>query len=384
MEDKSVGANIDKDFINNYKDKQLSLSNSNITGLQWESHYIKKEKEINKNNLMQSDLDSSNEKYNTAKSSIYQSLSKKEKIKYIQNLVKNSMQKEPFDFLAVKRKTYSLGYLIRQFDISEKSKSFEENNFCKIPYPLLYCISNRKVGNNSSNLLAKILTSENKKLSKNQEIFIKNSVYTKIFNSDLSDLIKTKFRNRSTLKENSNHLSDTNFSNLSNISRQGKFPFLNKYIKSKVENYNYSFLDKNGKINKIDNFPTSIGFFSKQKQKKLNLKTMKKWNSNFSVSVDRRGKVNDKNKKYKNKQFKNNNIENFKNKTVCLNNHKSNIINSSIINERNNKIIEDIYFRKRKNKSEQRLIEIIKDVSHLKFNNQIMPFFNKKESEKIL
>ena len=381
MKDQSVEANIaniDKDFINNYKDKQLSLNNSNITGLQWESHFIKKEKEINKNNLGQSDLDSSNEKNNTAKSSIYQTLSKKEKIKFIQNLVKNSMEKEPFDFLAVKRKTYSLGYLIRQFDIAEKSKSFEENNICKIPYPLLYCISNRKVGNNSSNLLAKILTSENKNLSKNQEIFIKKSVYTKIFNSNLSDLIRTKFRNRSSLKTNSN-LSSSNLSNLSNISKQGKFPFLNKYIKSKVENYNYSIIDKN----KINNFPTSIGFFSKQKHKKLNLKTnMKKWNSTFCVNVDRRG--NDNNKKYKNKQFKNNNIENFKNRTVCLNNHKSNIINSSFINEKNNKIIEDIYYRKRKNRSEQRLIEIIKDVSHLKFNNQIMPFFNRKISEKIL
>lgn len=360
MKDKSVEANKDLDFTGNYKEKKILINYSNITGLSSEKLFKKKEVEKNKNNIISPNINFSVIKNNSIKNNLYQSLSKKEKIKYIHRIIKNCNHKDSFDFLAVKRKTYSLGYLIRQFDVGEKSKSFEENNICKIPYPLLYCISNRKLENNSSNLLAKILISENKNLSKQQENEIKNSIYSKLFNTDLSKLIKYRVRTNSILTKTNKNIIENN----SKLYEDNKFPFLNKYIKSKVENYNYRFYNRNERIS------NTTGFFSKEKYKKLNLKqNIKRWNSTYTQKYNGKDKI-------KKKRIKNN-VQEFKNRTVCLNNHKNNVINNSIINEKNNKIIEEIYYRKRKNQSQQRLIEIIKDVSHLKYNNQIIAFVNK-------
>ncbi len=379
MKDKSVEANIENNLIhNNFSEKQLFLNNSNITGISWEMRFIKKEKENSKiNNLIDSNILSSFDKKNIIESHFYKSLKEKDKIKFIQKIIKNSIHKEPFDFLAVKRKRYSLGYLIRQFDLTEKSKSFEENNICKTPYPLLYCISNRKLGNNSSNLMAKILSQDNRKLSKKQENVIKNSHYSKIFNTDISKLIKHKIRSKSSIKNfsryihmnNNNNINNTNNtnSNITNISNNDNFPFLNKYIKSKVNTYNYEYLQRNN-----NNYPNSMEFFSRRKFNKNNLKkNIKRWNSTYAMGINGSDNIIERNIKSKNLQ---NNIDTFKNKTVSLNNHRNNIRNKSIINERRNKIIDEFIIRKRNNKSDPRINEIIKDISHLKFNNQLKPF----------
>ena len=373
MKDKSVEANIENNSItkNNFFESKLFQNNSNITGITIENNYIKKKKEFNKIK----NLKSSNNKINNIKKSIspnknfkktelsyYQSLTNKDKVKFIQNLINNSNTKEPFDFLAVKRKRYSLSYLIHQFDVSEKSKSFEENNICKRPYPLLYCISNRKIGNDSSNLMTKILSSENKTLSKKQENFIKNSIYSKIFSMDISDLIQNNIRSKNTLKFFSRIMKNRK----SKISNKN-LPFLNKYIKSKVINYKYKILNRNNSNNGLN---SSSGFFSEENQIKLT-KNLKRWNSTFYMNINGKANLIDKDKK--NDIFKNN-VESFKNRTVCLNSHKNNKINSMIINERNNKIIDETFFRKRKKKHDPRFNGIIKDISHLRFNSQIMPF----------
>ena len=357
MKKKSIEAKI----INNFNDKnpKFFTNTSNITGLPLEVHFYKKIKVKGLDNFTPL------ESRDNIGSNIYQSLSKKEKIKYIKTIINNSSTpKEQYDCLAVKRKKYSLGYLIRQFDLIEQSKSFEENRICKSPYPLIYCISNRKVGNDSSNLLAKILTSENKQLSKKQENVIKYSSYSKMFNTDISNLIKTKRSKRNLSKKNHNNLSK-NYS-------YKKFPFLNKYIKSKVNNYKYGNLNRNDYYSLYSN---SVGFFPQSKNKKLNNKNnIKRWNSTFSMNIN--GKENMTPNNIKNRQL-NNIVESFINKKVCLENHKNNIINNSIIKERRNKIIDEIFYRKRNYKSDPSFDEIIKDASHLKFNNQIIPFNNK-------
>ena len=288
-------------FLNNYDDQKIFSINSNITGLSLKMAFPKKEKEnrklfkLKKSNSLFHKIKNNN---NNNESALYQSLPKKGKIKYIQKLIKNSILNEPFDCLAVKRKKYSLSYLIRQFNNTEKSKSYEKNIF-KSPYPLLYCISNRKVGNDSSNLLNKILTSENKHLSKKQEKEIKTSVYSKIFNKDISDIIKNKIRSKTTLKNIVNKKNNHNTSKLS-IFKDKHFPFLNKYIKNKVNNYKCGLWKRNN----IFKYLTSSGFFSGR------AKNMKRWNSSF---------------------FKNNDsIENFKNKTVCLENHNNNFFNNLV------------------------------------------------------
>ena len=194
VKDKSIEANISKDMNNIYKERKILLSSLNITGLSYENTLFKNknQKQEEEDNQKQKQKYNSHLKYlnidssysqniiSKSKSTLYQSLPKNEKIKYIQQkLMKNSTEKDPFDSLAVKRKSYSLGFLIHQYDIEEKSKCIEENKIFKVPYPLIYCISNRKVGNNSPNLLEKIITTENRKLSKKQEIEIKNSKYSK-------------------------------------------------------------------------------------------------------------------------------------------------------------------------------------------------------------
>ena len=364
MKEKSIEANNNNNF--NDKEAKIFTNTSNITGLPLEVHFYTKIKDKVLDKL------SPLERKNNIESNIYQSLSKKEKIKYIRTIINNcSKLKEPFDCLAVKRKKYSLSYLIHQFDLIEQSKSFEENKICKSPYPLIYCISNRKVGNDKSNLLAKILTSEKRQLSKKQENVIKYSSFSKMFNTDISNLIKTR-RSKSTLSKFPNKKNNNNKYSLSKIYSYKKFPFLNKYIKSRVNNYKYGFFNRNYNNS---HFSNSVGFLSESKNRKLNIKkNIKKWNSTFSMNIN--GKENRASNNIKNRQLKNI-VESFINKKVCLYNHKNNIINNTIIKERRNKILDEIFYRKLNNKSDPRINEIIKDASHLKFNNKIIPFNSK-------
>ena len=377
MKDKSVETNSLNSIKQNYFDEnKLFQDNFNITGISFEKLIIKKN---NYKNTKNNNLNLScpiKEKNKNTESSFYNSLPKIEKIKYIHKLIKNSSYNEPYDNLAVKRKRYSTSYLIKQFDTIEKPKSFEENKICKIPYPLLYCISNRKLENNSSNLLSKILSSKDKKLSKEQENEIKYSLYSKIFNTDISELIKKKnYRSKSNINKNTDIINN-NISivrnNLINMSSNKKLPLLNKFIKSKVKIYNHNNKNKNENFNK---HKTSVGFFL-PKWKKLNFrKYIKRIKSNSTSSLWINGKMNyfDKDKSDKNIKIKNI-VETFRNRTVCLVNYKNNMKNNNILNERFNKILEDNFTRNKNNKIDPKFNKIIEDISHLKSNNQIMPF----------
>ena len=343
MKSKSAGENISYNNIDNHNANNIFLNNSNITGFSSEKYYLKREKKGNNN------------KNNIAKSVIYKTLPKNAKIEYIHKLIKKPISKEPFDFLAVKRKKSSIINLIHQFDDStQKSNIYEKNNIS-----FLYSISNRKLVNNSSNLLLKILETKDKKLTKKEEKIIKNSSYSKIFSTEISELInnknqnKNKTRSKSCLRKNNNHLNNDNYSQSKN------FPFLNKFIKSKFNNYMNDVFNRN---NYINSYHTSIGFFK-------NPNNQDRCNSAYSVKYDEKEK--NENKK------RINIIKNIKNKKMSLYNYKSNVINNSIINERNNRVLREIFYRKRKNKSDQRFNEVIKGISNLKYNNQILPFYNR-------
>ena len=355
MEDKSVEANLIRKVISNYyEERNLFPQKSNITGLT--------EMHISRNNIKED-----NKKLNLIelspikkKSCKYNLLSGKEKINYIKKLIDNYSESHPYDSLAVKRKKYTLGYLIRKFDLGEKSTNFEENEICKIPYPLLRVISNRKLGNHSSNLMIKILSVKNKKLSKKEEKVIKNSKYSKIFNSTFNELVRKSFKNKSNLNKNINVIKNNRANlrnNLINSSRNGNFPFINKYIKNKYIS--------DIQISKKNNFfksKTSLDFYKK---------STKRLKSNYSLYIDNLRESNKNSKSLKNK-FKNK-VETFKNKTVCLISHKNNMNNNIIINERLNNMLDEYFSIKRKAKYDPKLNEIIKEASHLKFDNQIMP-----------
>lgn len=374
MKDQSVEAKIEG---NNNIYKNILLNKSNITGLLWDSNASKKEKENNKtfNSLKSNDI--SLNKKNTDDANYYNSLSKKEKIRYVLKLLKNPMPKEPFDFLAVKRKKYTLSYLIHKFDQVENSSLYENNFLCKTPYPLLYCISNRKLGNNSSSLIARILWQDKRKLERKYDNVLQKSHYTKLFKSSISNLLKdSENMPKYPLKDitntnNDNEKTDKNNINknvveVSTITNTDSFPFLNKYIKSKVNNYNFGFITRS---ESTKNFPTSSDFLGKKKIENNTLTNkIKRWSSTYNINFNEQMRIQRNFPKIKY------NIISFKNRTVNLDNHKNNRKNINIINERKKKIIDNFLLGKRHNISEQKINEIIFDISHLKFNNQLKPF----------
>ena len=330
--------------LNNINDKITFTNTSNITGI-----FLPKFNNSAKNkNLVRSNSISLNDN-NLVKTdtNFYRFLPSKEKIKYINKLITNSIKKDNFDYMALKRKKFTLSELIHQFDISDKSKKFEENKICKIPYPLLYCVSNRKLENNSSNLLTKILTKENNALSKKQELIIKYSQFSKTFNTDISKLISNEITNKSKTPKS-----------------QGNFIILNKYLKQKFDNiyFNNIIINNNKYINSKSNTPKWI---------KINIKkNIKRWSSTYL------NKTLKKNKKIQNEEFKNV-FEPFKNKSVNLLNHNNNTKNIRMIQDRLNNIMEEKFIRNNKIKTDPKVNKIIKDITHLRFNNQLMAFTEK-------
>ena len=319
----------DKNYFSNY---------SNITGL----FLPKFKKETDKGSLINSNSDSFIKNNRKTDNNFYNKLQADEKINYINKLIKNCMKKDIFDNMAVRRKKISISELIHQFDVTNKTQKFEDNKIFKVPYPLLYFISNRKFENNSSNLLRKILTKENNLISKNQELTIKYSKHSKIFNTDISKLINDENENRKIYPKTPKRVIE----NISIFNKYLKQRFNNMYFQEKYKNLN--------SISKILKF--------KQMDK---LKNMKRYNSS---KIEKN--------KIKNDEFRNI-FEAFKNKSVNLHSHNNNMKNSQLIQERLNNIMEGKFFGSNKINFDPGVNKIIKDISHLKFNNKIMPIGDK-------
>ena len=333
-------------LLNNSNEKFLFSNNSNITGISFPKFlHTTQHKALMRSNSYSNNINHTNmknNKYRKTEINFYSSLKGEEKLDYINKLISNSLKKDSFDYMALKRKKFSLIELINQTNISEKMKKFEDNKICKIPYPLIYCITNRKFENNSSNLLTKILTKENNNLSHNQELTIKYSEYSKIFNTDISKLINDEKKISSTPK----------------ISRDN-LPILNKYLKQKFNKFNLKNINLIKYASYISNTPNYI---------KINInKGFKRYGSN-AKNLKKIRKDND--------EFKNV-FDSYKNKSMNLFNHKNSMKNLSMIKERYNKMMEEKFMRNKKIKMDPKVNKIIKDVSHLKFNNQIMPFSHK-------
>ena len=336
---------IKKNFsLKNTNEKPYFTSYSNITGVNIPKIYHSaKHKNISRSNS----LSRAQNNFGKTATNFYSTLKREEKINYINNIIKNSFQKDSFDFMALKRKKICIKELIHQFYDSDKSKKFEKNKIYRIPYPLLYCLTNRKVENNSSKFLTKILTRENNNLTKKQELTIKYSQISKIFNTDLSKLVNDYEISKSKTPKNS----------------RNNFPILNKYLKQKFTNIYF----KN--INGKNNFDKSINDSPIWIKIKIENKN-KKWNSPNYV------KIYNKNRKNKDEDFKNI-IETPKNKTMNLFNHNNNMKNIKMINERLNNYLEEKLMGKYTSKIDSNINNIIKDVSHLKFNKNIMAFSDK-------
>jgi hypothetical protein len=335
-------------FLNNINEKNSFINNSNITGVFLPQFiHTTKNRNLNRSNSL------SHNPTNSKKTDInfYNTLKEEEKLKYINDLISNALKKDSFDYMALKRKKFTISELIKRFNASNKPIIFEENKICKIPYPLLYCLSNRKCENNSSKLLTKIMTNENKSLTKKQELTIKYSHYSKIFNTDISKLISDKFSN----KNNLSHIQKEKGDNL---------PILNKYLKQRFSKF---YNKDNNNSSKYLNSTSNT-----RKWTKINniRKNMRRWNS---TSI---GKKEQKKKKIKNDEFRNI-VESFKNRNVNLLTHNNNMKNAKLLQDRINNIMEEKFYKNNRIKLDKSINKIIKDISHLRFNNQIMAFNSK-------
>lgn len=103
---------------------------------------------------------------------------KEEKLSFIRSLIKKPKSK-PYDGYACFRKKPTINYLIKKFDIKENLVILEKNKLCKIPYPLIKFISNRKSPNKSKDLMTDILGADLNDLSAQQKNDIKYKNYKK-------------------------------------------------------------------------------------------------------------------------------------------------------------------------------------------------------------
>lgn len=152
---------------------------------------------------------------------------KEEKLSFIKNLIKMPKEK-PYDGYACFRKKPTINYLLKRFEIKEKRVILEENKLCKIPYPLIKFISNRKSPNKSKELMNDILSAELNNLSAQQKNDIKYKKYrqpikiNKIKCPKISNSLNyfRKIQNYSERKSYNNK-------------KYLEFPFIEKYIAKK-------------------------------------------------------------------------------------------------------------------------------------------------------
>ena len=147
---------------------------------------------------------------------------KEQKLSYIKNLIKKPKDRL-YDGYASFRKKPTINFLLKKFEIKEDFKIFEENKLCKIPYPLIKFISNRKSPNQSKELITDILSAELNDLSASQKNDIKYKNYKKPIK-----IRKLKLAERFTNSNFSQRIKY--YSNKKNINNKKDldFPFLEK------------------------------------------------------------------------------------------------------------------------------------------------------------
>ena len=135
------------------------------------------------------------------------------KKEYIKKLLDFPTKKYTYDGYAVKRKKYSIYEMIGKVGGKENRKSIENNHLFKIPFPLLQFLSNRKIYNNSSSLIIKLLNNDISQLLKEQ---------IRIINESYDDnIIHNKSLNENNLNRTHNffHLKNKKKNKLLNINK---------------------------------------------------------------------------------------------------------------------------------------------------------------------
>ena len=241
----------------------------------------------------------------------------------------------PFDNLATAIVTSSVNYLIKKSTIKEKTVLFEKNNLCKLHYPLICFISNRKTNNNSAQLMENLLNNDNVELTKLPKS-IENQTH-----SPLNHQKRIKFNE---------HNYFNNRYSLSNY----KYNKISEALKLSINNT----INNSSNLQRV---PDNLKF--KHFSSILN-------NDDLYRTNNYNGKTKRENKIFCLKNFYNNDrMYLLGNESVNLFNHHTNSKNRNILNSK-------FYGMKSylRNKSKDNNLEkIIKDISLLKSNNRIMP-----------
>ena len=302
-------------------------TSSNITGL---STILTNESEINqskKPNISFETNTSTN--FNPYKNRNY-SHDKYEKINLVKNILNKPLIKPQYDGYAVLRKKFTIEYLLQKSLEKEEKTIFEENKLCKNNYPLIKFLSNRKIQNNSNNLLFQTLNIDNNDLT----IFEKKEIKNLISNSNLR-------KNRTNLsmneKKSQKELNTTKL-NQSNLFYFQKRNDINNYININEER------------KKLNLTQSGNEYFNINKNFERNLKDLVLFNNNNRADTQRIYPV----LGY--------------GETIRLDNHDANRKNNDILLNRN--IRKNMNYKN--NRKDFINNDIIKDVSKLKLNNKIM------------
>ena len=249
-----------------------------------------------------------------------------EKLSFIKSLIKKPKDK-PYDGYASFRKKPTINFLLKKFEIKENLKIFEQNKLCKIPYPLIKFISNRKSPNKSKELITDILSAELNDLSASQKNDIKYKSYKKPIK-----IRKLKLSERI---------------NNSNFSQRIKYYSNNSNFNNKKD-LDFPFLEKNN--------------HKRQRNKKIMIENSLNKDNYSNLTADKSNIC------YNNRRIKKKLINSYCGDYMNLTEH------STLKN--NIAILKDDVAKKLKYKNKN-FNDILKDISILKANNHIMAFEKK-------
>ena len=107
-----------------------------------------------------------------------------DKIELIKNMIKNNSIKQPYDGYAIKRKKFTIEYLLQKSIEKENKAIFEKNNLCKANYPLIKFLSNRRMKNRTKKFLLQMLNTDYGELKKKEKNTIKYESYKRKYVND--------------------------------------------------------------------------------------------------------------------------------------------------------------------------------------------------------
>ena len=284
----------------------------------------------------------------------------KNKIKLIKHLLTPTIKDFFFDGYAVNRKKYSLKELINKTNKKEKKEMLEKNILFKCPYPLIKFLSNRKLYNNSTSLIAELLDNDSSKLTKVQLLTINNIVEDNIKNNlnTKKSYIKNMFINRSN-KYNSGIYPNNLYNSYNYLydKHNTAFNYKKEKYKKKINLKRnirlYDYLSTKYNLSKYNGTKASVNNkFLNSKTNHVNLPFLTKY-MNDKVETDKINTIKLKNQttninRTENTVYLNDELINFQLNTFHFNNNNISIIHEENENRQNRSLSNSIIIKNHK------------------------------------